>query len=137
MVLIFSLSTDAGAPRYTSRILRPLLLWLNPNFSVETLDAIQFVVRKTAHVAEYAVLALLLWHARRKPGRWGGSSRPWRWSEAAFALGLTVLFASSDEWHQSFVPSRQAQVQDVLIDTSGAVAGLSALWILARWRGSG
>ena len=129
------ITTEAGAPRHTSRIIGPVLRWLDPTVSQDTIDAVQFVVRKTAHVLEYAVLAPLLWWARRRPVR--GDLRPWRGAEAAFALGLAVLFAASDEWHQSFVPSREARVGDVLIDAAGAVAGLAGLWSLGRWRANG
>jgi len=132
MALIFGLSTEAGSPRHTSRIIGPLLRWLYPSVSEETIDRVQFVVRKMAHVTEYAVLALLLWRARRKP--LPGSPRPWRWSDAAVVLGVTVLFAASDEWHQSFVPSREGRVADALIDTGGAAAALSILWGRGRWQ---
>ena len=37
---------------------------------------------------------------------------------------LIVLFGASDEWHQSFVPGRQADVFDVLRDATGAGLGL-------------
>jgi len=111
------------------------LRWLNPNVSNETINTVQHLVRKTAHFTEYAVFAWLIWRVRRRPRR--GDTRPWRWSEAAFALGLTVLFAASDEWHQSFVPSREARVTDVLIDTAGAVAGLAAVCLWRQWRSKG
>jgi len=105
MFLIFGLSTDAGSPRHTSRIIGPLLRWLNPNVSERTIHDTQVAIRKTAHVTEYAVLAWLVWRARRKQVR--NDPRPWNWSDAAFALGFAVLYAASDEWHQTFVPSRE------------------------------
>ena len=42
---------------------------------------------------------------------------PWRWSEAGLVLALVALYAASDEFHQTFVPSRQGCVRDVLLDT--------------------
>ncbi|HKD37773.1 MAG TPA: VanZ family protein, partial [Pirellulales bacterium] len=54
-------------------------------------------------------------------------SRGW----LAIAVLLLIALAASDEYHQSFVPSRTAAVTDVLIDISGGVAALS---ILAIWR---
>jgi VanZ family protein len=129
---MFALSTDIGSPRHTSRILRPLLRWLNPNVSEETLQAVQFAVRKTAHITEYAVFALLVWWARRKSVR--GDPRPWNRSDAVFVLGVVLAYAATDEWHQSFIPSREGRVTDVLIDFGGAVVGLSLLWVWGRWR---
>ena len=48
-----------------------------------------------------------------------------------FAAVFSCIYASSDEIHQLFVPGRAGQVRDVLIDTSGAVAGI-LLAILIR-----
>ena len=132
MSLIFGMSTDVGAPRHTSRFLRPILRWFNPNVSDETIRSIQLGIRKAAHVTEYAVLSLLVWRARRKPVR--GDSRPWNRADALFAFAIAVLFAISDEWHQSFVPSREGHLRDVLFDSSGAALGLLAAWGFGRWR---
>ena len=132
MGLIFSASTDAMSSRRTSRIIGPLLRWLNPNVSDETIRAVQAVIRKGGHVAEYAILAVLLWRARRKPFK--NDLRPWSWGEAARAVFYAGLYAASDEFHQGFVPSREASVWDALLDTVGAAGGLWLLWRLGRWR---
>lgn len=51
-----------------------------------------------------------------------------------FAAVFSCIYASSDEIHQLFVPGRAGQVRDVLIDTSGAVAGiLLAILIRKIW----
>ena len=89
-------------------------------------------VRKCAHLAEYAVLALLLWRALRKPPE--PDAPPWRWSEAGLVLALVALYAASDEFHQTFVPSRQGCVRDVLLDTAGGAFGLLCLWAAGRLR---
>ena len=77
------------------------------------------ILRKLAHVAEYAILGALLGRAVRRPG-------------AALALG--VLYAVSDEVHQVFVEGRHGAPLDVLIDTAGVVAGLLAWQRLSSWR---
>ena len=69
------------------------------------------MLRKGAHVTEYAMLALLLVRAL-------GREVP------AFALG--VLYAASDEFHQSFVRGRHAAPLDVAIDAVGVLIGLTA-----------
>ena len=83
-------------------------------------------------LTEYAILALLVWRALRKPMK--REPRPWKGSEARLALVFAALYASTDEFHQTFVPSRQGSVWDVLLDTSGAAFGLLLLWLLGRWR---
>jgi VanZ family protein len=63
LCLIFIGSTDLMSAEQTSRIIRPLLRWLRPAISMETIAQVQFVVRKCAHLTEYAILAILLWRA--------------------------------------------------------------------------
>lgn len=48
------------------------------------------------------------------------------------ALMFAVLFAASDEWHQTFVPGRDGCVRDVVIDASGASVAALILMIKAR-----
>jgi VanZ family protein len=105
----------------TSRIIGPLLRWLKPDISPETIAQVQFFVRKGAHLTEYAVLAALLWHALRRGTAW-----QWKMSILAGTVLLTcTLFAATDEFHQSFVATRTASAQDVLIDLSGALIGVA------------
>ena len=132
MGVIFSASSDQASMSHSSHIIGPIVRWLFPHLSDEAVHASVMFGRKCAHVAEYAVLALLLWRALRKPQR--GDAWPWEWSEAGLALGLTALYAASDELHQLFVPSRQASVRDVLLDTLGGAVGLLSVWAVGRWR---
>ena len=76
MFLIFSASGDGQSYRHSSRIIVPLLHWLFPWMSQELIETLHYLVRKCAHLSEYAVLALLLWRAIRQPQR--ADSRPWR-----------------------------------------------------------
>jgi VanZ family protein len=74
---------------------------------------LNFVIRKFAHLSAFGILAFLVWKAMF-PHRfaWIGA-----WSFA-------VLYAATDEWHQSFQPGRTALVSDVLIDACGALLAL-------------
>jgi VanZ family protein len=78
----------------------------------------------TAHFAEFAVLASLLWLALRS------SLRVPRYA-TAIAFALTAMYALSDEVHQSFVPGRMPDVRDWIVDVAGAAL---VLWILSRCR---
>ena len=135
MAVIFSASSDAKSFQHSSRILAPLLHWLFPQMPEDTAHRVVLFARKGAHLTVYAVLAWLFWRALRRPVK--NDPRPWSRREAARALALVCLYAASDEFHQSFVPSRTAHVTDVLIDTVGGAAGLFALWLLGRWRKPG
>lgn len=132
-LLIFGFSSDTQSTRRTSRIIGPLLRWLVPGVSDQAIGRVQFGARKCAHMAEYAVLALLAWRACMKPRR--GEMPSWRWREAAWVFGFATVFAVSDEFHQSLVPNRQGHVVDVLIDALGATLGLLALRAWGRKRG--
>jgi len=135
MLIIFSASGDGKSFQHSSRIIGPFVHWLLPHLSDEAVHAIVVFARKCAHVTEYAVLGLLLWRVLRRPAELKVPS--WRWSEAGLALALAALYAATDEIHQAFVPSRQASVWDVLLDTTGAAFGLLCLWavgrLLKRW----
>jgi VanZ family protein len=132
MAVIFSASTESFSANRTSRIIGPFLRWLKPDISPETIQAVQNVVRKGAHITEYAILGLLLWRAIHKPAR--DQVPRWNWRHAAVAFIIAAIYAASDEFHQSFVPSRGAQFGDVLFDSTGAALGLIALWLAGRWR---
>lgn len=78
------------------------------------------------HFGVYAVLAALTWWAL---GGFAVTSR----QRVAFAFGLALLYGISDEWHQSFVPGRQPDVFDVLVDAIGAAAGIAiAAWVARK-----
>jgi len=70
--------------------------------------------RKYEHMAGYAMLGLLIMRALRK----GHGLPPAK--AAVLAVLLAAAYAASDEWHQSFVPHRDPEVTDVMIDTLGA-----------------
>ncbi len=122
MVLIYSGSSDRMSFQHSSRIIAPFLRWLLSALSDDAVHSVVFVVRKCAHVGEYAVLALLVWRALRALSP--GDVDVWRWRLAIHTLLVVTLYAASDELHQLFVASRQASVLDVLLDTSGGVLAL-------------
>ena len=103
----------------TSRIIGPLILWLFPNTSAETLATIHLIVRKLAHLTEYAILGFLAARAFRTSSR-PAISRHWFLISAT----LIVIYALIDEYHQSFVPSRTASIYDSFIDIAGGLAAL-------------
>ena len=120
ILLIFGASGDAMSAEHTSRFLTPFLLWLNPDISIETVTLIQLCVRKTAHLTEYAILALLVCRAILHATTFKGTKAK-LFARAGIAC---VLIAAGDEFRQSFVLSRDASPWDVMIDSAGAIFGL-------------
>ncbi|HSY09488.1 MAG TPA: VanZ family protein [Candidatus Dormibacteraeota bacterium] len=131
MAVIFAASSDAHSFEHSSRILAPLLRWLFPQISEETVHLVVFLARKCAHLAEYAVLALLVWHALNQSKN---NLTPWSWPKVGGTLLIVFLYAASDEFHQIFVPTRTPAIHDVVIDTIGGAAALLALWLVGHWR---
>jgi VanZ family protein len=126
MGFIFFASTGEFSASNTSRIIGPLLRWLFPGISEEQLLLAHFITRKVAHFTEYAVLA---WLAARA---FTTSSHPTlRRQWFLLSLLLVIIYSLSDEYHQSFVPTRTGSIYDSFIDMSG---GLSALLLYALWR---
>ena len=123
MALIFIFSTDSFAASNTSSIFAPLLSWLIPGIAPETIQILHGVLRKLGHWTEYFILANFLGTAFK--AQWPGQSRP---SRFAGSVIVATLYAASDEWHPSFVPSRSASAIDVALDACGAVCG--AFWML-------
>ena len=134
MAIIFTASTDLGSVRRTSRFIGPLLRWFHPTVSEETIHTVQVVVRKGGHLTGYACLALWFWRARQVM-RAKRFFEDWSWRAAGWIVLWCGLYAVSDEFHQSFVASRQGQLLDVAIDTAGAFVGLLVVWAIVRWRG--
>lgn len=88
-------------------------------------EGINLLVRKGAHMAEYAVLFLLYRRALSE----SGARRP-----GLSALVLCALYATTDETHQAFVADRGPSVADVGIDTLGATMGWGARGAISRIR---
>jgi VanZ family protein len=124
--VIFSLSTDTFSASHTGRILRPLLFWLMPHLSEHNFSMIHFFVRKAAHFTEYFVFCLLLYRGIR------GGRPGWRWAWGLTALFVAAGYSALDEIHQAFVASRTASPYDSLLDSTGALFAMIALWIWFR-----
>ena len=123
---IFFMSTGNFSSNHTEGFFIPLLHSLLPRAPEQSLIAIHFFFRKSAHACEYFILGILLIRAIRR------GKRGWQFRWALLAVLLAALYASSDEFHQIFVPDRQPSVWDVLLDTSGATVAQFAAWIVMR-----
>lgn len=132
LAVILSFSTDAASAQRTSRFLRPLIVWLFPHWDDATSATAHVAIRKTAHVAEYALLAALLLRALR--GTAEIERGEWRWRLALFAVLGTVAVACLDEFLQSRSAARTGSPWDVALDTVGALLGVLLWRLLARRR---
>jgi VanZ family protein len=104
----------------------PVIIWSGVIFALSSLPSTpapetlwNFLLKKGAHVAEYAILYWLTWramnHERRTTNQYVGP------------LLFTIFYAITDEIHQSFVPGRHARWYDIGFDTFGALLALQIL----------
>lgn len=96
-----------------------------PHLRVAEAADLDFVLRKAGHMAAFGILAVLLWRALA----FSAVHRATVWS-----LLLTVAYAASDEFHQSFTAGRNASGVDVGIDAAGALIALLALVVWLHMR---
>ena len=116
MGVIFGMSTGMFSADHTSRFIVPLLNFLFPQLSPHDVDLIHGLIRRAGHVTEYFILGVLLFRAFRSD-----SPYPWRPRWTLYAIIAVVVYAMSDEFHQSFVGTRTASLIDISIDSAGGV----------------
>ena len=104
----------------------PVFLWAGVIFSLSSIQQItiaeffiwDFAAKKVAHLTEYAVLYALFLRATEK-----------NW---VLSFVLTMIYATTDEIHQSFVPGRNAAVYDLAFDFSGSAISAYVIWKLKQ-----
>ena len=114
----------------------PPVLWMGMIFFLSAQPTLphhpdnlfDLILKKAGHAVEYGILAFLLWRALSQ-GQ-GTLSR----SALVTAFLISVLYAASDEYHQTFVPGRKGTLVDVGFDTVGALVALLAMGSLGRKR---
>lgn len=131
MAVIFSFSAQKAqqSQNTSSSVIESAVRLIHSDFNfwseekkAEVVQSYQKLVRKIAHMTEYASLgalscAFVLTFKKVKKG-------------IALSAIFCVLYAASDEIHQLFVPGRSGQISDVLIDTAGSLLGIAAMGLL-------
>lgn len=106
-------------PRWIPALVMMIIIFLFSSRSTSELPNFlgwDYVIKKTGHIVEYGLLALAFYFAFRFEPRY-------RWT----AWFMAVVYAATDEYHQSFVPGRHTSLVDVFIfDNIGA---FTALWL--------
>jgi VanZ family protein len=125
-ILISLFSTHYYSAEQTGRFIVPILRWLFPSASRHALRVMHFGIRKAAHVTEFGFFSVAVFHGIR------ADRHGWRLNWAIITFFIAVSYAGLDEWHQSFVPLRDARFRDVLIDAFGAALAQVLVWIYAK-----
>lgn len=113
------------------RLWLPVFLWAGFIFYLSGIPQLatpfgiwDLILRKIAHIAEYFILAYLLYRAFK------GSFNLTSFYLILWPFILSFLYAISDEIHQAYIPSRNASPADVFIDTLGIIA----FYILIKYK---
>lgn len=118
---MFSMMPGDESSQTSGVILRTLMVLVegvsHNEISTEMLGVIHIIIRKCAHFTEYALLGASVMYAM-----W---SKIKRFSFGLFMVwSVAILYATTDEIHQYFVPGRYGTWTDVLIDSCGAITGI-------------
>jgi VanZ family protein len=127
-------STATMSASNTSRWLYPLWVWLFGAPSPAQWEEIHHVIRKTGHFVGYGLVSLAFFYSWRQTLH-RMAIRHWTlWRRASvLAVLSTLVVASLDEYHQSFLASRTSSPIDVGIDVCGAIAFQLVLLLIIQW----
>jgi len=126
MAMVFGASTDTFSAKNTGEVLHAVLAWIFGQINAATFGLLHFLVRKSAHFTEYAILSALWFRALRV------HLTLWRVRWALIGLIISLSVAIVDEVHHSFVPSRTSSARDVLLDFCGALFAQILIWYALR-----
>lgn len=110
--------------KYASLVLWMLAIYYLSNQSLTVFagfDIWTFIIRKLAHMFEFAVLAGLIFRILRQ------TEKKHIYWDIAWTFIFTVLYAISDEYHQTYILGRVGTYRDVMIDSIGI---LVACWFI-------
>ena len=125
MILIFYMSNQpADISNGQSDFVLNLVESLGVNISSNYVDIAITIIRKGAHFTEYLILNLLYFNVLRM---YISKNKA-----LIYSIGLSFIYASTDEFHQLFVQGRAGRFTDVLIDTSGAATGSIIVLIIKK-----
>ena len=134
MAVIFGYSGQQGeeSEGVSTKVSKVIIQGTNQVFHMEWDDdqilenakLIEYPIRKCAHMTEYAILALLVFGTLGCYGMKIQRMRYW------IAIGYVFGYASTDEYHQTFVAGRSGRFSDVCIDTVGASLAMLLLWLI-------
>jgi VanZ family protein len=122
VAMIAAESTATMSAENTSRWLLPVWIRFLGPISAAHWAEVHYLIRKSGHFLGYGLVSVGFFHGWRSSLRAEGGIRGlWR-RAALLAILCTLLVASADEYHQTFLPGRQGSPVDVGIDLCGAIA---------------
>jgi VanZ family protein len=96
-------------------------------------EVVHHYIRKSGHFVGYFTLSFFLFRAWRATLHLPWAPR-WTLRWATIAFFMSVLVASLDEWHQTFIPSRTGLFSDVVLDSFAALAAQVLIFLYLTWK---
>ncbi len=126
-------STATMSAQNTSHFLYPLWVHFLGPISSARWNEVHHLIRKTGHFVGYGLVSVAFFYSWRQTLRRMAVKHWTLWRRASMlAVGSTLLIAISDEFHQSFLPSRTSSPVDVCIDVSGAIVAQLVLLLIIQ-----
>ncbi len=121
MIIIFIMSSfnaedSANQSNFIVNIIANIL-------NINNISLLCLIIRKLAHFTEYLILGTLVINMFTK----NNISRSY-----LLSIILCVIYATSDEIHQLFIPGRACQIKDILIDSVGSITGIYLYKLLIK-----
>ena len=110
---------SSGVSRKVTEFIAEKIINVPDNEKQETIENMEGIVRKLAHFSIYTMVGLLLM----------GIVSTYSVEEMK---QIYMIYATTDEIHQSFIPDRSAQLTDVMIDTMGVILGILIVMLVIK-----
>ena len=88
-------------------------------FNINNIEILSLIIRKLAHFTEYLILGLLVYNMIHNLNK-----------KTYLSIIICILYATSDEIHQIFVPGRNCNILDILIDSIGSITGIYIIYLI-------
>ena len=111
MIFIFVMSSfDATSSSNQSNFIVDIITSI---INIKDIGLLSLIIRKLAHFIEYFILGILVINFITRYDK-----------KIIIAILLCIIYATSDEIHQIFVPGRSCQITDIMIDSLGSIMGI-------------
>lgn len=113
---------SSGLSRKVTEFITDNIFHLSNEYQIQCIDQLEYIIRKLAHFSIYTVVGILLMG-------FVSTYEMEKIKKIYISIVVGIIYATSDEIHQAFIPDRSARLTDVIIDTMGIFLGIVILLI--------
>ena len=116
---------SSGLSRKETEFITDNIFQLSNESKIHRIDQLEYIIRKLAHFSIYTVVGILLMG-------FVSTYEIEKIKKIYISIVVGIIYATSDEIHQAFIPDRSARLTDVIIDTMGIVLGIIIVLIFMK-----